>query len=83
MQSLIQCETCDPSESKMITDVESGEIICNRCGIVVVKDLEDTRKIWYKSEDNSSDTKNGNPTSLTLYDQGLATKIGNKLSIIS
>ena len=35
MQSILQCEICDPSESKMITDVESGEIICNQCGIVV------------------------------------------------
>jgi transcription initiation factor TFIIB len=77
MQSIIQCEICDPSESKMITDVESGEIICNRCGIVVVKDLEDTKKIWHKAEDNISDTRNGNPSSLTLYDQGLTTKIDN------
>ncbi|HYZ96145.1 MAG TPA: transcription initiation factor IIB [Nitrososphaeraceae archaeon] len=77
MQTVIQCEMCDPSESKMITDVESGEIICNRCGIVVVRDLEDTKKIWHKLEDNGSDTRNGNPSSLTLYDQGLTTKIGN------
>ena len=77
MQSVIQCETCDPSESKMITDVESGEIICNQCGIVAVQDLEDTNKIWHKAEDNTSDTRNGNPTSLTFYDQGLATLIGN------
>ena len=77
MQSIIQCEICDPSESKMITDVESGEIICNQCGIVVVKDLEDTTKIWHKAEDDKIDTRNGNPTSLTLYDQGLATLIGN------
>jgi transcription initiation factor TFIIB len=77
MQSVIQCETCDPSESKMITDVESGEIICNRCGIVVVKDLEDTKKIWHKVEDKFRDTRNGNLSSLRLYDQGLTTKIGN------
>jgi transcription initiation factor TFIIB len=77
MQSITQCQMCDPSESKMITDVESGEIICNRCGIVVVRDLEDTKKIWHKVEDNGSDTRNGNPSSLTLYDQGLTTKIGN------
>src|ERR671911_602193 len=77
MQTVIQCEMCDPSESKMITDVESGEIICNRCGIVVVRDIEDTKKIWQKAEDNGIDTRNGNPSSLTLYDQGLTTKIGN------
>ena len=77
MQTVIQCEMCDPSESKMITDVESGEIICNRCGIVVVQYLEDTKKIWHKAEDNISDTRNGNPSSLTLYDQGLTTKIGD------
>jgi transcription initiation factor TFIIIB Brf1 subunit/transcription initiation factor TFIIB len=66
MQSVIQCEICDPSESKMITDVESGEITCNQCGIVAVQDLEDTNKIWHKAEDTTSDTRNGNPTSLTL-----------------
>jgi transcription initiation factor TFIIB len=82
MQSVIQCEICDPSESRMITDVESGEIICNKCGIVVVKNLEDTTKIWHKAEDsgdrsNKIDTRNGNPSSLTLYDQGLTTRIGN------
>jgi transcription initiation factor TFIIB len=77
MQSVIQCETCDPSESKLITDVESGEIICNKCGIVVVRELEDTKKIWHKADDSFKDTRNGTPTSLTLYDQGLATQIGN------
>jgi transcription initiation factor TFIIIB Brf1 subunit/transcription initiation factor TFIIB len=46
--------------------------------IVVVQDLEDTKKIWHKAEDNSTnDTRNGNPSYLTLYDQGLATTIGN------
>jgi transcription initiation factor TFIIB len=59
----------------MITDVESGEIICNHCGMVVAQDLEDTKKIWHKALDNVSDTRNGNPSSLTLYDQGLATLI--------
>jgi transcription initiation factor TFIIIB Brf1 subunit/transcription initiation factor TFIIB len=58
MQTVIQCQMCDPSESKLITDVESGEIICNRCGIVVDQDLEDTKKVWYKTEDNLSDTRN-------------------------
>jgi hypothetical protein len=44
MQSIIQFKICDPSESKLITDPESGEI--NRCGIVIVKNLEDTKKNW-------------------------------------
>jgi transcription initiation factor TFIIB len=77
MQSIIQCEICDPNESKTITDVESGEIICNRCGMVIVRDLEDTQKVWYNVESYSNDTRNGNPSSLTLYDQGLTTTIGN------
>ena len=45
MQSIIQCEICDHSESRLITDAESGEIICNRCDIVIVKNLADTKKI--------------------------------------
>jgi transcription initiation factor TFIIB len=77
MQTTIQCKICDPSESNMITDVESGEIICNQCGIVVERGLEDTTKIWHKAEDDKIDTRNGNPSSLTLYDQGLTTLIGN------
>jgi transcription initiation factor TFIIB len=77
MQSILQCEICDPSESRLITDAESGEIICNRCGIVIVKNLEDTKKIWQRAEDHTNDTRNGNPSSLTLYDQGLNTRIGN------
>ena len=77
MQSILQCEIWDPSESRLITDAESGEIICNRCGIVIVKNLEDTKKIWQRAEDNTNDTRNGNPSSLTLYDQGLTTRIGN------
>ena len=77
MQSIIQCEICDPSESKLITDAESGELICNRCGIVIGKNLEDTKKGWHRAEDNTNDTRNGNPSSLTLYDQGLTTRIGS------
>jgi len=61
----------------MITDIVSGEIICNSCGIVLVQDLEDTKKIWHRAEDSTNDTSNGTPTSLTIYDQGLATLIGN------
>ncbi|MGZ5471847.1 MAG: transcription initiation factor IIB, partial [Nitrososphaeraceae archaeon] len=77
MQSIIQCEISDPSESRLITDAESGEIICNSCGIVIVKNLEDTKKGWQRAEDNTNDTRNDNPSSLTLYDQGLATRIGS------
>jgi transcription initiation factor TFIIIB Brf1 subunit/transcription initiation factor TFIIB len=43
--------------------------------MVIVQDLEDTKKIWHKAWDNVSDTRNGNPSSLTLYNQGLATLI--------
>ncbi len=41
MQSVIQCQTCDPSESKMITGFEltySGRTRCDRQNI---------RIIWY------------------------------------
>ena len=77
MQSIIQCEICDPTESRWITDAKSGEIICNRCDIVIVKNLKDTKQVWQKVEDNTHDTRNGNSSSLTLYDQGLTTRIGS------
>ena len=55
----------------------NSKYICNRCGIVAVQDLEDTKKIQYKTEDSTTGTRNGNSTSLTIYDRGLAILIGN------
>ena len=42
----------------------------------LIQDLENTKKIWYKVEDDTNNTRTGTPTALTLYDQGLATTIG-------
>ena len=33
MKNLIVCSTCN-MEDKMVTDFESGEIVCTRCGTV-------------------------------------------------
>ena len=42
----------------------------------LIQGLENTKKIWYKVEDDTNNTRNGTPTALTLYDQELATTIG-------
>lgn len=75
MQSIIQCQTCDPNEAKMITDNEAGEVICSKCGIVAARSIEYTKKIWNTADDEHLNTSNGYPSSLARHDKGLSTTI--------
>jgi transcription initiation factor TFIIB len=54
------CSLCK-SDLRIITDPETGEIICKECGMII--------------SDNTQDIT-GNPTSLSSYDMGLYTIIG-------
>ena len=62
----------------MITDLESGEIICSRCGLVVSDKTQETRAEWraFNQEESNNRTRTGIPTSLARHDMGLSTVIG-------
>src|SRR5919198_3940116 len=74
------CSICKRSD-KIITDPESGEVICSNCGMVLSDKVEDTshseRRI-FSAEGQIDDTRarTGAPTSLARHDMGLATIIG-------
>ena len=58
------------SESIIITDFETGEIICQNCGKILQENITDARK-------ERSFTQNQHiSTSLTMHDMGLSTIIG-------
>ena len=63
-----------------ITDQESGEIICNKCGMVISDKTQSYRPEWRDTFDtvemNDRHRRTGNPTSLSRYDMGLYTIIG-------
>jgi transcription initiation factor TFIIB len=76
------CSVCKRSD-KMVTDAESGEIICSNCGMVLIDKVEDTsqleRHIFTGGVGGQMDetrARTGAPTSLASHDMGLATIVG-------
>jgi transcription initiation factor TFIIB len=77
-QTSIACPVCR-NEKKIITDSESGEIICSNCGIVISDKVPDmTRPEWgaFGVEEIHDKHRTGILTSLARFDMGLSTIIG-------
>jgi transcription initiation factor TFIIB len=75
---LQKCSNC--KSSQIITDIESGEIVCSNCGQVISNNaLEDNRPEWraFGAYEQANKIRTGVPTSLARHDMGLATVIGN------
>jgi transcription initiation factor TFIIB len=62
----------------MVTDPESGEIICRNCGIVMVDKIQESRPEWraFTADDTDDRSRTGTPSSLARHDMGLSTVIG-------
>jgi transcription initiation factor TFIIB len=76
--SILACPMCS-KDNIIITDPESGEIICSICGIVISDKIEETnRPEWnaFSVEEMNAKSRTGIPTSLARHDMGLATIIG-------
>jgi transcription initiation factor TFIIB len=72
MQSAISCSKCQLDH--LITDPDSGEIVCNICGLVVQEKTQEIRSLFY---DEMVDPRPAQLSSLSSYDMGLSTIIGN------
>ena len=71
VQKLIANKVLSCSESIIITDFETGEMICQNCGRILQENIADTRK-----EERTFTQDQHAPTSLTMHDMGLSTIIG-------
>ncbi|WP_261377813.1 transcription initiation factor IIB [Candidatus Nitrosocosmicus arcticus] len=73
----VLCPLCN-KHGNIITDQNSGELICTTCGSVIIDNTEATRSEWTSSNIQDSDFRDrtGAPTSLAKYDRGLSTVIG-------
>jgi transcription initiation factor TFIIB len=74
------CSACK-SNSQIITDAESGEIVCGKCGQVISDKIQEVQPEWRNfalSSDGSSNDRSriGMSTSLARHDMGLSTVIG-------
>lgn len=61
----------------MVTDQNTGELFCSKCGLVVSDKIADTGAEWRSfSNDEGNKARTGAGTSLTMHDMGLSTVIG-------
>ena len=75
------CSTC--KSNQIITDPESSELICSKCGQVISDKVEQEGPEWRNfdllspgSQSNTSRSRVGMSTSLARHDMGLSTIIG-------
>jgi transcription initiation factor TFIIB len=62
----------------MVTDPESGEVICRNCGMVMFDKIQESRPEWraFTADDANDRSRTGTPSSLARHDMGLSTVIG-------
>lgn len=65
----IICSVC--KSDRVITDQESGEVICSNCGLVISDNIQDSTDAMYDKS-----RKTGVTNSLARYDMGLSTIMG-------
>jgi transcription initiation factor TFIIB len=73
MQKSIICSVC--KSDRIITDQDSGEVICTNCGLVVFDNIEVSGADHYLSSTTDKTRNTGPPNSLALHDMGLSTII--------
>jgi transcription initiation factor TFIIB len=68
-----KCSDCRSDE--LVTDRESGEIVCSICGLVIKDLILDQKPEWraFTPEEKKVKTISGSPTSLLKFDKGLST----------
>jgi transcription initiation factor TFIIB len=72
-----KCPSC--GDKKMVTDQNTGELFCGKCGFVVTDKISDTGAEWRSfANDETNRTRVGAGTSLTMHDMGLSTIIGTQ-----
>src|ERR1041384_1609261 len=77
MQTPFMCLIC--KNNHIITDSESGEVICSNCGMIISdRNQEISRPEWrfYSAEQENERSRTGIPITLAKADMGLATLIG-------
>ena len=78
MQRSILCNTCNTG--RLVTDLDSGEVVCGSCGLVspdiITDGRAESRTFFEAGTDNRQ--RVGAPSSLAFHDMGLSTIIGNE-----
>jgi transcription initiation factor TFIIB len=76
-QNFLFCSIC--KSDKVITDLESGEIICSNCGMIIsdkIQQISRPEQRTFNAEELNDRSRTGIPTSLGRHDMGLSTIVG-------
>lgn len=78
MTSIDYCTICPECNSRLIHDQSKGEYICERCGCVVMDQINDYGPESHSNdfEEKNKSTRASGHTSYSLHDYGLRTEIG-------
>jgi len=73
----LQCSICNIGD-KLVTDLDSGEIICSACGTVIAGQIQDTRRELTENPASGLGIVSGvgPQSSLAIHDMNLSTMIG-------
>ena len=70
-----KCPYC--GDKKIVTDQNTGELFCGKCGLVITDKIVDMGAEWRSfTNDGSNRSRTGAGSSLTMHDMGLSTVIG-------
>jgi transcription initiation factor TFIIB len=76
IQQLVNKEGCPRcGKNNLITDNESGELFCAKCGFVINERFSDGGPERTFSDNTTNKSRTGDKTSLTRHDRGLSTMI--------
>ena len=67
------CPRC--GKNVLVTDTESGELFCAKCGFVINEKVSDSGPERIFSDNTTNKSRTGDRTSLTRHDRGLSTII--------
>ena len=69
------CLRC--GKNSLLTDEDTGEQFCGKCGFVLTEKIQATGPEWrsFQKDGGSDPTRTGAPSSLTIHDMGLSTVI--------
>ena len=73
IQNKEKCPRC--GKNNLITDAESGELFCGKCGFVIDEKVSNNGSERTFSDSTVNKSRTGDGTSLTRHDQGLSTII--------
>jgi transcription initiation factor TFIIB len=75
-QMLVQQGRCPECGGRdLVTDLETGEVACSQCGLVLQDEVLDSKPEWraFTPEETRTKARTGPPTSLKQFDKGLST----------